>query len=152
MKTIKMKIMEPTIRKQTSNGGYFPSMLDELFNELEWPTAAKTTVPAVNVKETESSYHLDVVAPGMSKEMFNVEVEKNTLTISSADWQEEVKEGEKYTRKEFSVQSFKRTFKLPENEVDVESIEGKYEQGILRITLPKLPEEMRKSSKRILIG
>jgi len=139
-------------RRPVMKGGYFPSILDEFFNEMEWPAVAKTSVPSVNVLEGESSFTLEIAAPGLSKEVFNVEVEKDTLIISAEVKQADVKEGEKYTRKEFSFQSFKRSFRLPENQVDVEQIEGKYENGILRIVLPKMVEEEQKTNKRVSIG
>jgi len=152
MKTLNMITMRPTTRRPVMKGSYFPTILDELFNDMEWPAISKTAVPSVNVIESASSYILEIAAPGFSKEAFNVEVENDTLIISADAKSEDIQEGEKYTRKEFSFQSFKRSFRLPDNQVDVEQIEGKYEHGILRIVLPKMAEEEQKANKRVLIG
>jgi HSP20 family protein len=153
MKTLKIKkTMKPLIAKP-SRTGYFPgSIFDEFFAGLDFPVAETTKMPSVNVKENDNAYELEVQAPGLTKEAFNVEVENDMLVISAEAKHEEVKEGEKYTRKEFSYQSFKRSFRLPEGQVDLEKIDGKYEHGILRITLPKLAEEAIKATKRIAIG
>lgn len=97
----------------------------------------KTAIPVVNVKETEASYELELIAAGLTKADFDIKVDKNVLTVSfEKTATEEAKEGEKYIRKEFVVQSFKRSFTLPET-VNKDEISGKYDAGILYITLPK---------------
>lgn len=133
--------------------GYFPnSIFDELFAGIDFPVVETTKTPSVNVKESDAAFELEVQAPGLTKEAFSVEIEKDMLVISAEAKNEDVKEGEKYTRKEFSFASFKRSFKLPEGQVDLEKIDGKYEHGILRITLPKRAEEQINNTKRIEIG
>ena len=110
---------------------------DSNFGNANFQSAGK--VP-VNISESENAYNLELAAPGRSKEFFSLNVEKNTLTISY----EEKKEGTedntlKSIRKEFSTPSFKRSFTLDEK-INAETIEAKYENGILKVTLPKKAE------------
>ncbi len=90
----------------------------------------------VNVKENESGYNLDVIAPGVAKEDFKLQVNDKVLTISFDQKEGEQKEEGKWLRKEFKVRSFKRTFTLGE-QIDVEKISAAYDNGILHLTLPK---------------
>ncbi|NNC94637.1 MAG: Hsp20/alpha crystallin family protein [Chitinophagales bacterium] len=131
----------------------FNSLFDEFFNTGDYPTAFGGNImktPAVNVIETNDSYKIQVSAPGFKKENLNIQVEENLLTISGELKTENKEEGEKYTRKEFSSSSFSRSFTVPET-VIAEKIEGKYEDGILNIVLPKL-EEVKGISKKIEIS
>jgi HSP20 family protein len=100
----------------------------------EKPTA---TIGAVNVKETETAFELAVVAPGLKKEAFAVNVENNTLTIGYKDEQKTDEKTETYTRHEFSVSTFERSFKLPTT-VNTDQIQATYTDGILNVTLPKV--------------
>lgn len=90
----------------------------------------------VNVKETETSYTLDVVAPGVAKEDFKLQVNDKTLTISFEQKESEQKEDSKWVRKEFKVRSFKRSFTLGD-QVDADKISATYSNGILHLELPK---------------
>lgn len=105
--------------------------------------------PAVNIKESEGSFEVEVAAPGLQKENFNVRIEKNTLTISSVgdDQKQENKPEEKYTLKEFSSHAFERKFTFPEEKVDVEKVKGSYENGVLKLVLPKKAEKIPKTRK-----
>lgn len=130
----------------------FPSLLDEIFRP-DWNGGVQnltTTMPAVNIKENETSYMLEFYAPGLKKEDFNIEVDQKTLIISSEKHTENENNNEKYSLKEFSYTSFKRTFNLPES-VDFETIEANYEDGVLNVTLPKREEALRKSRRLIEI-
>lgn len=102
--------------------------------------------PVVNVKETDDSFELDLVAVGLNKEDFDIKLDKNTLTISYEQKEEKKEESEKYIRREFAHHSFKRSFTLPET-VNKEEIVGKYEAGILTIILPKKEVEPTKEIK-----
>lgn len=96
-----------------------------------------TSVPAVNIKENDTGYHIEAAIPGCKKEDFKVNVDDGILTLSSESKQEkEEKEGEKTTRKEFSYSSFTRSFTLPEN-ADDGKIEAVYKDGILKLDIPK---------------
>jgi len=111
----------------------------------------RTTIPSLNVNETQDHYTIEVAAPGMEKKDFNIELDGNTLNISSSKEVRDEKEEEGYSRKEFSYQSFHRSIALPKDVVDEEKIEAKYKDGILQLTIPKKEEAKQKSSKRIEI-
>jgi HSP20 family protein len=123
---------------------FFKNIPSRFFND-EF-SGLNSSVP-VNVKETDSAYLLEVVAPGMEKADFKVNVENNLLTVSAEKKAESKNEHERQVRKEFSYKSFARTFTLDES-IDAEKIQGKYEKGILHIELPKkeqakiLPKEI----------
>lgn len=99
------------------------------------------TSPSVNVKEDADRFQIMVAAPGIKKENFNINLEKNILTISSENKteNEEVDENGTFTRREFNYTSFSRSFTLPET-VESEKIEATYEDGILNVTVPKKEE------------
>ena len=114
---------------------------------------SNSTLPAVNVKENEHEFCIDVAAPGMNKEDLKVSFENGSLTISSEKKAEhEEKDGERLTRKEFSYQAFQRSFNVPENIVNADAIGAKYEDGILHIKLPKREEAKPKPAKTIKIS
>lgn len=130
------------------------SMMSDWFN---WPlngNSDRGSVPAVNVRETSDAYELEVAAPGMNKQDFKVELDNNMLVISAEkeDKHEEQDDKENYTRREFSYQSFVRTFSLPERRVKGDKISAKYHDGILHITVPKAEEAKVKPAKRIQIS
>lgn len=90
----------------------------------------------VNVKESDHNYLIEVVAPGIAKEDFQVKINNKTLTISFEQKEEKKEEGEKWLRKEFKARSFKRSFTLGE-QVDADKISARYEQGMLLLAIPK---------------
>lgn len=110
------------------------------------------TLPAVNVKETDSAYELELAAPGMEKKDFKIELENDTLSISAQiENKSEEKESEgKYSRREFSYRSFRRVFNLPENMVNSEQVSANYKDGILHVIVPK-KEQTTKTVKSIQI-
>ncbi|MFA6403002.1 MAG: Hsp20/alpha crystallin family protein [Salinivirgaceae bacterium] len=136
----------------------FPSLFDNLFarNMMDWSNSnysnTNTTLPAVNVKETRNEYEIEVAAPGLTKADFNVHLEHNTLTISSEKKDQKVEENGNYSRKEFSYQSFQRSFTIPETQVDGEKISAKYSDGILHVVLPKREEAKPKPPREIKIS
>jgi HSP20 family protein len=145
------------------NGG-FPSIFSDWFDKPSLlapdffdfdasfaPTRLGMNVPSVNVEETSKEFVLEMAAPGMTRKDFKVEVDNGTLCISS-EKEEEKKEKEKdYTRHEFSYSSFSRTFSLPDNVKD-NSIEAKYDNGILRVTIPKKEVTPVKAAKEIAVA
>lgn len=134
----------------------YPSFIDRFFDNdyLNAPVrsfATHPTMPSVNVKNGKDSFEIDVAAPGLSKEDFKIELDQDVLTISSQkEMNTETNEDESYTCREFSYQSFSRSFTLPKI-ANVEKIEAKYEDGILKIYIPKKDEEKTKLSKFIKI-
>ena len=136
----------------------FPSMFNRFFeNDLfDWSTRnfsdTNTTLPSVNIREDENGFEVDMAAPGFEKKDFKIELLNNLLTISSEKQVEtETKEGQQFTRQEFSYQSFSRSFTLP-NTVEGEKIQAKYENGILKVAIPKKEEAKPKPVKQIEIN
>jgi HSP20 family protein len=127
------------------------SVFDELFNSFPaWEKDVKAfaaNVP-VNIHENEDGYHLELNAPGRNKEDFYIKLEENQLTIGS-----ESKEAEntavKTIRREFKANSFKRSFTI-DNKINADGIQAKYDNGILKVFLPK-KEEVKNSPKQITI-
>jgi HSP20 family protein len=97
------------------------------------------TVPTVNITENKDYYNLSLAAPGLKKNDFNIDVDGNILTVSTEKEQSKEEKNEQFTRREFSYSSFSRSFTLP-NEVNKEKIEAAYEDGVLKLTLPKKEE------------
>ena len=128
----------------------FDSLLDNLFTEL--PMAQKANnrfYPAVNISENTNDYELELNVPGRNKEDFKVTFDSGILTISFEKKEESKEETSKFIKKEFSAQSFKRSFTLDEK-INAEAISAKYDNGILALTLPKV-EEVKVLPKEISI-
>lgn len=138
----------------TAVPGFFDDFFGrELFN---WKnnnfSDTRTTVPAVNIKENGEQFEVEVAAPGMNKEDFKITLDRDNLTISSAKQHEETKTDDGYTRREFSYQSFSRSFELPRDVADSENIKATYDQGLLRVIIPKKEEAKQKAPKTIQIN
>ncbi len=103
-------------------------------------------MPAVNIKDKENEYLIEIAAPGMKKDDINVDVDEGRLTISSQKEENKTEENDNYKRREYNYSSFSRSFTLPEN-VKSEDIKAKYEDGILRLTVPKRQEQERPKKK-----
>lgn len=139
------------VKRHTANRA-FPSVMDELFKDLMGGTQYEhKAVPPVNIRETDESFTVELMAAGLKKEDFNIEVDNDLLTISSEVRKENNEETAKFTRREFSFTSFKRSFTLPET-VKHDEINAAYEDGILRITLPKKEEALPKAKRLIEIS
>lgn len=108
-------------------------------------------MPSVNIKETEESYKIEVAVPGLNKEDFRVNLENNMLTIEGSKESNHEEKNEKYTRKEFDYNAFKRSFTLP-NSADTEKIDANYTNGILYLTIHKKEEAKKKPAKAITIS
>lgn len=140
------------------NETYFPSFFDRFLNNelMDWNNSnfsnTNTSLPAVNVKETNDDFLIEVAAPGMRKNDFKVNFNKNVLTISSEKENETKEDEDKYTRREFSYQSFQRAFTVPENAVNGDKISAKYIDGILVIKLPKREEVKPQPAREIKIS
>ncbi len=136
------------------NNYAYPSFFESFFGkdsaDLFVPSTSGT-LPSVNVVETEDGFRIEVAAPGLKKSDFKVNLDHNQLSISAEAKKEEEKTTEKYTRQEFKYTSFQRVFSLP-NTIDGEKIEAGYEDGILKISLPKREEAKVKPSRTISIG
>jgi HSP20 family protein len=146
-----------------TNGNSFSSipsllndfLMDDGFDSSLWNwRSAGTTLPAVNVKETNDDFGIEVAAPGMKRDDFRVELDNNVLTISSEvkESSEEVEKNGTYNRREFRYQSFQRSFSLPESKVEGGKISAKYKDGILYVSIPKREEAKIKPARQIVVG
>lgn len=136
-----------------------PILFDDFFNRdlFNWSNAnfsnTNTTIPAVNIKETAETYEVEVAAPGMTKKDFKVELDGNMLTITSEKSnQNEERDDERYFQREFSYQSFQRTFNLQKDVVDIDKIQAKYENGLLHLLIPKKEEAKQKPPRLIQVS
>lgn len=127
------------------------SYIDSFFNDDFFNFPASFTQPSVNVIENDKEYRLEVAVPGFNKEDFNIDLDHNVLTICGEKKNENKEEKENYTRREFSYASFQRSFTLPET-VNAENISAAYENGILRVQLPKKVQEKKEHKKTIKIS
>lgn len=126
----------------------FPTVFDDL---LAGKSISGFT-PSVNVSETDKNWHIEVASPGLKKEDFKINLEKDMLTISAEMKTEEKKEEKNYSRREFTYGSFTRSFRVRENSVDAENIAARYDNGILQIDLPKKSAEAAKNTREIRIA
>ena len=135
-----------------------PSFLDNFFSRdlMDWSnsnfSSTNSTLPAVNIRETDESFMIEVAAPGLSKGNFKVNLDRDRLEISSELKEEKNESDQKYSRREFSYQSFQRSFTLPEGTVDGDKISAKYTDGILFVTIPKREEVKPKPARAIEIN
>lgn len=146
------------IKRNWSNASGVPNLFDDFFNRelFNWGnnnfSSTSTTVPSVNIKENADAYEVQVAAPGMEKDDFEIKLDGNLLTISSSkEESNETGEGN-FTRREFSYQSFQRSFELPKEVIDQENIQAKYENGLLMLTIPKKDEVKQKPPRLININ
>ena len=141
--------------ERNGRSGIIPSFWNDFFDRdlFNWDINFANTgnsIPAVNIKETPESFLVEMAAPGMEKKDFKIELDGSALTISSEKQNEsEEKDGENYNRKEFSFQSFYRTFHLPKDVVNADKIKAKYENGLLRLEIPKREESKQKPARLI---
>lgn len=142
--------MMPVRRTQ----GWLPGILDDFFGN-EWVDKTSSTAPAVNVIETDKEYKVEIAAPGLTRDDFKIDInEDNELTVSMEKKveknEESEKEGKKHTylRREFSYSSFRQRMILPDN-VNVDNIDAKMENGVLTIDIPKKTEEEKRKNMQI---
>ena len=142
----------------TKYSNSLPSLFDRFFeNDMyDWSNKnfsdTNTTLPAVNIKANDEGFSVEMVVPGFEKTDFKIDLNNNLLTISSEKKIEnELKEGEQFTRREYSYQSFSRSFTLPDT-ANGEEITAKYKNGILNVIIPKKEEAKPKPPKQIEIS
>jgi len=127
-------------------GGLMDNVLnnkwDRMFFDDNW---SNVTAP-VNIKETDAAYMVDVVAPGLKKEDFNIHVEKDVLSVSFEQKEEQTEQTDKFIRNEYQFRSFKRNFTLSDK-IDTAAISATYTDGILSISLPKAEPNEAKARK-----
>jgi len=108
------------------------------------------TVPPVNITENKDEYLVSLAVPGMRKDDFKIDVDGNMLTISSEKEETKEEKDKRFTRKEYSYSSFSRSFTLPD-EVNKEKIDARYEDGVLKLMLPRKEEAKKPSAKQIAV-
>lgn len=139
-------------------GTDFPfSVLGRMFDDAFTPTRREYSVPSVNISEDEKAYHVELAAPGMKKEDFSIRVDNGTLSISTEKEERreetdkcEGKEGSKCILREYNYSSFHRSFGLPED-VDCERVEASYENGELKVLLPKREVDPNAGTRQIAV-
>lgn len=124
-------------------GDFFSDFLNET------PRSSHSFYPRTNIHETKDDYQIDMMVPGRKKEDFKISLDKGILTIAFETKEEKENKEESIISREFSVRSFSRSFSI-DDKVDSEKIEAKYEDGILKLTLPK-KEEVKVLPKEIAI-
>lgn len=143
--------MIPMIRKHSC----LPGSSDEFFGRdlLQdfFVNNNNYTMPAVNISENKDGFKIDVAAPGLTKEDFKIDLHNKILTLSSVKEEKNEETNEKFTRKEFSYTSFKRSFGLPDM-IDNDNIAAEYNNGILHIEIPKREEAKEKPARQITIS
>ena len=146
------------------NGNLFPSLMTDLLDterffdtdlldlesDLLFPISSRNIIPSANISERDKDYLIELAAPGMSKKDFKVELENNTLSISSEKEEKHEDNENGISRKEFAYNSFCRSFRLPENS-KADKIEAEYENGILKVAIPKKEMTISKPKKAIAI-
>ena len=141
--------MLPTITRRNFRPFYMPS----IFNDDFFPVLSNSTssMPAVNIREDDKNYVLDLAVPGIDKKDLKIDINEDVLTISSETKTESEESKDGYKRKEFSYSEFCRSFYIPEN-VNREKIEANYKDGVLSVSLPKQEEEKAKIARQIKIS
>jgi HSP20 family protein len=135
--------------KNNAANPFFNDVLDSLLNDSYIGNKLVARVPAVNIAETENEFQIELAAPGLKKEDFKINLDKNVLTISAEKKTENVEEGKKFSKREYSYNSFNRSFTLPES-ADHSKIEADYTDGVLKLIVTK-KEEAKFQSREIAI-
>jgi len=137
------------------NRNYVPAYWDDFFNDRVFnqlnSKVCNGKTPAVNVAEDETRFTIEVAAPGIAREDFNIEIDNDLLTISTELKENSEEQKQNFLRREFNYQSFKRSFQLPET-VNQEQIRATHEAGILTLSLPKKEEEVQKAPRQIEVN
>jgi len=127
----------------------FDDIFESIMNDTFLSDRMVSRVPAVNIAETDGHYHIELAAPGLKKEDFKVDLDRDVLTISAEHQNEQAENDKKYNKREYSYTSFVRSFTLPDS-ADDDHIEAKYHDGVLKINVAKR-EEARSASRQIEI-
>lgn len=146
-----------SIIKSNKKETEFPSLLtdffdyDRFFGNRWFEREFNNSLPAVNIKEDGNQFDIDFAAPGFSKSDFKIDVEDNVLTVSAEKKEEKSEENKRFTRKEFSYNTFSRSFTLPQT-VNADKIDAKYKDGLLHLQIPKKEEAKSLPKKQITIN
>lgn len=148
------------ITTKKRNGGLFPTFMDDFFNNDRFLLNFKAglpvldfqnTLPDANIVENKNDYQIELAAPGLEKKDFNIEIKNGILTIRAEKEEETKSENKNYLSREFSYSSLYRSFVLPDNLLS-EKIDAKYENGVLKLKLPKSEVSVAEPVKHIKVG
>lgn len=143
----------PLLKKGDGHTITVPRVFSDVFDvnrfleDETWLPKLFKKMPAVNIKETGTEFSIELAVPGMKKEDFKLELENNLLTISSEKEENKDTKEDSYTRREYNYESFSRSFTLPEN-VKSEALKATYENGVLKIAVPKNEEVKQQQNKK----
>jgi HSP20 family protein len=126
-------------QKNYSVNPFLNDVFGSIINDTFLNDKLVSRTPAVNIAETENEFHIELAAPGLKKEDFKINLDKNTLSVSTEKKEEKVEEGKKISKREYNYNSFVRSFTLPET-VDHSKIDAEYTDGILKLTVAKREE------------
>ena len=145
--------MGTLVKQNGRRVGDIPTFFDDFFTKdlFGLHQHSFNNVPAVNIRETNDSFEIELATPGLKKEDFTIELNNKVLTISAEKNDTTLEEGENFKRREFSYHSFKRSFNVSEKVIDQSNISADYLDGILKITLAKRDEEKIQPTRRIEI-
>lgn len=136
------------------NKSYVPAYWDDFFNDSFFkgisPASCNHTSPAVNVSEDDKLFRIEVAAPGVDPKDINIDIENDILTISSEQKENKEAKSRSYMRREFSCNSFKRSFQLPDT-IAADQIKASHNSGILEVELPKKEEAVQKAPRQIQV-
>ena len=141
--------MLPTITRRSFRPFYMPDIFDDAFFPVF--SSKSSSIPAVNIREDEKNFTVDLAIPGMDKKDLKIDMNENVLTITAETSKDSEDKHNGYQRKEFSYSAFSRSFDVPEN-VTGEKIEANYKDGVLTVTLPKKDEEKNQITRKIEIS
>ncbi|MBN9385590.1 MAG: Hsp20/alpha crystallin family protein [Chitinophagaceae bacterium] len=149
-----------SLRTLAKRGESVPALLNDFFRPWEslfdlnggslLNNLRTFNVPAANITENKDNFEVSLAAPGMKKDDFNIDVEGNVMTISAEKEEKKEEKDERYSRREFNYTSFSRSFTLPEG-VNKEKIDASYDNGLLKLILPKTEEAKKLSAKHITV-
>lgn len=145
----------PAKRSTFFNDPFFSDIMDNrmgLWNRLFTPGLEEDLTPAMNIKEKENAVEIELAAPGLKKDDFDVTLENGILTISAEKQEEKEEDKKDFYRKEFSYNSFSRSVRVPETVDKEKEIEARYVDGVLKLTLPKMKMESNKKQKKIKVS
>lgn len=141
----------PSVMNDFFNTGRFPSLFDFERNLIDFDGGTSYVIPSANIVEHDKVFRIELAAPGLDRKDFKVEFNNGILNVSAEKEEERKDERKNYYRREFSYNSFSRSFSLPENSLP-EKIDAKYEDGILNITIPKKETTVLKHAKEIAVS
>jgi HSP20 family protein len=142
---------------KNKNENFAPTLFGDIFNDAKllgrnwFEKEFGQNFPAVNINETGKEFNLEFAAPGFKKEDFKIDLDGNVITVSAEKEEEKNEQNKRFTRKEYSFNSFSRSFTLPET-VNADNIDAKYINGILHLSIPKKEETKTLPKKEIKVA